>query len=112
MKHFKAEVPINDFPSRADVSIESECRSPITHPSTPIDSLEQALLAIDLHNAYDHVHLIDVDHEHMTWVLPNLACNPPFTEEEHTHLTSAIVFHDESTWASFTDEDILVFHSN
>jgi hypothetical protein len=73
--------------------------------------LEEALLALDLYNGYDHVHLVDVDRDHTTWVMPNFAREDPFTEEEHARLTSAVVFHDETAWASFTDEDILVFHS-
>lgn len=73
--------------------------------------MEQALVAIDFHDAYDHVHLVAVDREHTTWVLPNLARELPFTDEEHARLTSAVVFHDEAAWSSFNDDDILVFHS-
>lgn len=111
LKRFKAEAPANDVSSRADVSIESQCGSSITRPSTPISALEQALLAIDLHNAYDSLHLVDVDHNHTTWVMPNLDRERPFTQEEQARLTSAVVFHDEQAWSTFSDEDILVFHS-
>lgn len=43
--------------------------------------------------------------------MPNLARDPPFSDTEHARLTAAVVFHDESAWASFTDDDILVFHT-
>ena len=112
LKRLKVEVPANEVPSRTDVSVESECGSPILEPESTIDSLEEALSLLELHDAFNQVHLVEVDREHTTWVIPNLARERPFTEAEHARLTSAVVFRDERAWASFTDDDILVFHSN
>lgn len=66
---------------------------------------------MDLHDGYDHVHLVAVDRHHTTWVLPNPARMTPFTASEHANLTSDVVFGSDKAWSTFTDDDILVFHS-
>lgn len=111
LKRFKVEVPSIDIPSRADVSIESACGSPISPCSGTIDSLEEALVTIHDFDSYNQVHLVEVDRNHTTWVMPNFTRILPFTEEEHDLLTAAVVFDNEEAWASFTSDDILVFHS-
>lgn len=111
MKRFKVEVPTLEIPSRADVSIESPCGSPVSPSSATIDSLEDALLSISDPDFYNQVHLVEVDRHHTTWVMPNFTRIRPFTEDEHARLTAAVVFHDEEAWTSFTNDDILIFHS-
>lgn len=56
------------------------------------------------------MHLVEVDHNRTAWVMPNFTCKPPFSAEELSSLTSAVVFGSEKAWATFDKEDILIFH--